>query len=224
LTDLSPLEEARAATDRLHADLIEHLDFRTVSKKRAKVPVNALLFVHAMEWRTEELARNACDAYARTDVVTGIVLTRGVMECAAAVWELMDFLSKRAPKLSDDEVQDYVLRLLMGHKIYEDMPTAINVMSMLDRVTKIIPGFRDNYERLSEFAHPNWSGAMGVYIKTDKEALTATFGRNPRERETPLRMGTVSLNGALAALEYARSKLRKLIPELVVRIEKSLPD
>ncbi len=173
------LAEAKDRLTKLHERLKKTLDFRSVSKKRAKTPVNALLFLSGIEWRTEEFGRNACEAFDREDIVTAILLTRGVIENAAAAWELMDLRCSRAAGMSDDEIREYTLRLLLGHKTNDEMPKAVNVLSMLDRAAKTIPNTRDNYERLSEFAHPNWSGVMAAYVRTDKETLSAEFGRNP---------------------------------------------
>lgn len=219
--------ELLAAKDDVQAlrdSLVDFLDFRSVSKKRAKVPVNALLYLHGLEWRSYELSSNACDAFERGDIVAGILLTRAVTENAAAAWHLMELLTIRAAGMTDEALRVQTLRLLMGHRNDDAFPEAVNVLSMLDRASNAVPGAKANYDRLSEFAHPNWSGVMGSYIRTNKEALSADFGKNIRGRDQPLRIGVASLRAALAMLAYASSKTRTAIPALVARVEVSLSD
>jgi hypothetical protein len=47
--------------------------------------------------------------------------------------------------------------------------TAVNVLTIVQRVAKDYPGIWDLYETLSEFAHPNCAGMGGIFTELDEE-------------------------------------------------------
>ena len=47
----------------------------------------------------------------------------------------------------------------------------------MKHVDRELPGFDEPYNLLSEFAHPNWLGVVGLYSKHDEENFRTEFGR-----------------------------------------------
>lgn len=86
--------DVRAWADRLRASLPQSVDVAALGVK-SKAPFQLLCTREAMIWRTEELARNACDALERDDFAAAAILTRAVTENAALVWQLLDVLEAR---------------------------------------------------------------------------------------------------------------------------------
>jgi len=61
-----------------------------------------------------------------------------------------------------------VMKALLGGKSDEwkphpDAPEALNVLTIIDHLTKRFPKLRSMYDLLSEFAHPNYDGMIGAY-------------------------------------------------------------
>lgn len=52
---------------------------------------------------------------------------------------------------------------------------AFNILTAIDKVSKEFKRYRENYEFLSDFAHPNAPGAMLAYGHIDKNKNIATF-------------------------------------------------
>jgi hypothetical protein len=194
---------------------------------RAKIPFKALCFREGLIWRTEELARSACDAFEREDDVAGITLARGVTECAAACWYLHRLIEKHIDRtIAQVELNEKIEALLLGSKRDDDvLPNAVNVLTFIKHVDKTIPGFLRSYENMSEYAHPNWSGTALTYSQNDHEKILTRLGR--RKRKNPdmhSKLGLKALNGALATFEYAYNKISYRMPAFIARCEADLAD
>jgi len=66
----------------------------------------------------------------------------------------------------------------------DDWPNkSMNVLTAIDHLEKQFPGFRSEYDRLSEYAHPGLAGGYGMYVRTEGERLRSYFGQNPLRLE-----------------------------------------
>lgn len=76
------------------------------------------------------------------------------------------------------------MRLLAGSKVWEDGPQALQILTCIDRMDKKVPGVRVHYDFLSEIAHPNWGGVVGMYAKMEEATFTARFGCDLQDKAT----------------------------------------
>lgn len=107
------------------------------------------------------------------------------------------------------------MRLLMGSNADTDiLPAAINVLNFVDRLEKDIPGFRHQYDCLSEFAHPNWAGTTFLFSKIESGGIT-NFGENVRGTESTRRIGLANLSVALAMFEVRYNQITDLMPAFI---------
>jgi hypothetical protein len=169
------LAEARQCSLRMGASLPGSISVAALGVLK-KAPFNLLSGRESLIWRTEELIRTACDALERADLTAGAILSRAVMESAAIMWKLKELLFARHNHTEAD-FNDQLMRLMLGSKIWSEMPMAFQVLTLIDRVDRIVPNFRKGYDLLSEIAHPNWSGVVGMYADTDEANYTTYFGR-----------------------------------------------
>lgn len=190
----------------------------------AKIPYKVVVYRETLIWRTEELARCACDLYQREDIVSAIVLTRAVTENAAAAWYLMKLIQDANDASNFRVLDEQIMRLLMGSKSSDEMPSALNVLTMLEKADKSIPGILSNYKSLSEYAHPNWSGTSLPYSKIDFDKGLTHLGKNVRLKEPMLGRGLNSLNGALGMFEIAYNRISDLMPAFISVCEAALHD
>jgi hypothetical protein len=212
------LDEAWARVKILTESLPSIGDPRSISVC-AKIPFKVIHFRESLFWRTEEFARCACDLYEKGNIGPAIVLTRAIAENAAAVWYLMEIIETNCADIDVDDLDEQVMKLLMGHRTNDEMPAAINVLTMLRKADRQISGILSAYESLSEFAHPNWSGTAGLYSKADHEKILVHFGKNARLSEAPLNIGLNSLVGALMTFEFAYNKISDLMPDFISKCE-----
>lgn len=78
------LVEAREFATRLRENLPARIDAAALGVW-SKAPFQLLCAREALIWRSEELARNACDALEREDLSVAALLTRALTENAALV-------------------------------------------------------------------------------------------------------------------------------------------
>jgi len=217
------LREARTRVKQLTHNLPGVVDPAAVSLK-AKIPFKVVLYRETLIWRTEEFARCACDLYQRDDIGSAIVLTRAVTENAAAAWYLMQLIEDTNRLSHVADLDDRVMRLLMGSRSIGGLPHALNVKSMLAKAEKSIPGISSNYDSLSEFAHPNWSGTSGLYSKINRDEVVAHLGKHLRSTKAPLELGLNSLIGALVMFEHAYNSITDHMPNFISTCEAVLGD
>src|SRR5579863_10253155 len=95
-----------------------------------------------------------------------------------------------------------------------------------ESVEKNINRFRERYGILSECAHPNYAGTMGLYATNDTESiltdfgptksLTGEFGRNTKT------IGLLSLSSVLMMFPAMYQNVGDVLPEFVKLCEDAL--
>lgn len=217
------LEEAGAKVQLLTDNLPNIVDPASISLS-AKIPFKVICYREAILWRTEELSRCAYDMYRREEIVAGAILTRAVIETAAAVWYLMNLVQKQIDCGVAENLDNKVMKLLMGDKTNDEMPMPVHVIDMVREADKSIPGIMSRYESLSEYAHPNWLGASCLYSKIDHNKILTNFGKNIRSVDGQLKSGLLTLLAALGMFEYAYNKTTDLMPEFISICEEALKE
>ena len=171
-------------------------------------------------WRVVELARCAFDCFQKEDFVWAMVLTRAAMETTAPLRSLRGKLEKalKLGSVNVSELGTYLARLRIGQGkgiAQPDDPKAVHVMDFIRAVEKDCEGFGHQYDHLSEFAHPNWSGTTGLYSRFDHDEALAEFGRNIRGAEWAKGIGLTNLSVALLFFEDSYNRFADLMPPFI---------
>src|SRR5205085_6940935 len=96
------------------------------------------------------------------------------------------------------------------------------VLTFLDRINKTIPGVRETYDRMSEYAHPNWAGTAFAYSRNDTDLILTDFGRGLRNPKLHWRLGMTCLLGSLGIFEHAYNEITEMMPNLIQLCEADL--
>ena len=190
---------------------------------RSKAPYLLLCAREALFWRTEELARCACDMLERDDLAAGIMLTRGVTESAAFVWRLNQLLEDRKKYCEADLLRRFDQMLLGSKNKNNDdpyFPKSINIITMIAHLDKQFPGIKDGYDQLSEFVHPNWSGVFGLFSMTDWRTHTTKFTRNVKDMAAK-EIASMLLAGSLDLFQRGYNSISDGLPEFVRELRAS---
>ncbi|NTJ36011.1 hypothetical protein G6K86_30840 [Agrobacterium rhizogenes] len=209
--------EVRSRVNAIRNSLPQSIDVAALGVK-SKAPYQLLCTREAVIWRTEELARNACDALERDDFAAAAIMTRAVTENAAMTWSLMELLENRS-KYDAEQLNKLLMRRLAGSALWPESPKPVHVLDLLRKIDKRIPGVMASYDRLSEFVHPNWSGVAGLFSKIDKENFITYFGRGLRNSDGSRDMIANALLGSLGTFEYAYNRISDLMPTFVAELE-----
>jgi hypothetical protein len=215
------LETVRVRIEALEKSLPTELDPLALS--RAKIPFKALSCREALIWRFTELARDAHEGFAARRLCSAILLTRACVETTAAMWYLLRRIERCLKEEALGDFDDYVMKLSVGSRVNPEMPRADSVLKFIDGVAKELPEYRDQYEKLCEFAHPNWAGTVGMFCRTDHEKVMTYYGRDIRDNPYPFAAGVYNLSVALRMFEHSYNKLRDVTPDFVKFCEDLLP-
>jgi len=193
----------------IRAALPTELQARALSR-RAKIPFKAALYRDSLLWRIDELGHAALAAYDQPHHVAAILITRGVVESVAALDSLHHLVTTyRGGNIED--LDDTLMKMLMGSRVRDDRPDAINILTAVDRLSKRVQTFRWLYDQLSEFAHPNDAGTATSFARIDRKGTYASFGQ----------LGEDAGRRAWLLIECLSTSLmlvRPLYDELVVRL------
>lgn len=111
------------------------------------------------------------------------------------------------------DIDAFLMRAMFGWRDVAMPAQAFNVLTAIDQMGKEFPSYRDLYDSLSEFIHPNWSGVHGAYAKTDKENFSENLG--PEFTELPLPIGLIPLRASLEAFKFYYDKLSAMFPPFI---------
>jgi hypothetical protein len=207
--------EIRGRIELLESSLPRRVD--ALVSPDSKLPVKALLYREALIWRMAELSRGAFENFERNRLALAILETRAAVETSAALWYLHAKLDATLKAGAVGDIDDSLMQLSMGNRADTDIAPhqAINVLTFVDRVEKDVEGFRQQYDRLSEFAHPNWAGTALLYSKSDPLNLWTDFGANIRAIDGPEQVGVSNLNVALMCFERSYNRLADIMPAFI---------
>jgi len=205
----------------MESKLPKRNDPASVSLK-AKIPYKALDYREALIWRFVELCRCALEHFNEEDLATATILTRAALETVAALWYLNRKIKSVIDKNSVGDVDDYLMRLLMGSKTDTAMPDPINVLTFIQKVDAEINGFRKQFDELSEFSHPNWAGTGMLYSKPNTEKMWTDFGKNLSNLESVKEVGTINLNIAMEMFEHSYNQISDMMPTFIQICEREL--
>jgi hypothetical protein len=144
--------------------------------------------------------------------VAGIALTRAVIESVAVVFAVHERVSQFLVDQNVEQLDNSLMTYLMGSRNNPDLPPAANILTLIDRMNKLLDGARSTYDAMCESTHPNWAGTLGAFGDIDREAFELKLG--PSGRVNSFGVGVNALSGALMIFEHYYGELAELIKRL----------
>jgi hypothetical protein len=167
---------------------------------KSKLPYKATSLREVLMHRFTDIANVSIDLFEADMVVPAFIEARAAIETTALLYCLhkgtADFLRSR----DADGLNNFLNKGLLGSKDGLTVFEPHHVLKTIDRLDKEFSGLREMYDRLCEFAHPNWSGTMGAYSKLDTETYVLHLGKNLRR--PPLTFGLDPLIYSIAIFEH----------------------
>lgn len=131
--------------------------------------------------RVVDLAEGAAAFFLHGRLLPGCALTRSTVETVAVQYAVWRRLGALADATDAGGIRLLLMSVVFGRRDKgNDWPTkSMNVLTAIDDLDKEFPGFRSEYDRLSEYVHPGLAGGYGMYVRTEGEKLRSYFGQNP---------------------------------------------
>ena len=215
------MAEIAARLDLLERSLPHRVD--AMVSPESKLPFIALQYRAGLAWRMAELSRSAFEGFEANRLVSAILLTRASVETGAGLWYLSAKIDAAVERGTLGDSAQHLRRLHLGSKRNPAMPEAVNVLNFVDRVERDVKGFREQYDMLSEYAHPNWCGTAHLYSKPDPPNLWTDFGANIRGATSARCIGVANLSTALMFFEISYNRIADAMPAFIELCEAAGP-
>lgn len=135
--------------------------------------------------RIVDLADGAETFYQERRLLPACILTRSVMETVAIQYVVWKKLSAFTDTSDFQGAHKLLMSVVFGRRDKGDdwVNKSMNVLTAIDHLEKRFPGFRNEYDRLSEYVHPGLAGGYGMYVCKERNKLRSHFGQNPLRLE-----------------------------------------
>jgi hypothetical protein len=180
-----------------------------------KAPYRSMMLRELAFWREHDLMTQSYELYVLEHGLGARILLRSGFETLAT----LIYLNMLMQQVLDGDLNFHAFGektgvLLLGSRNNEDMPVAINILTVLTKCEKRYPGLMKLYADLSESAHPNYEGLMGGYSKTNYDEYETVFSNRWMELH-----GDRHVDGMLLCMGTFHHEYDAVWPELFERLE-----
>ena len=115
------------------------------------------IYLQLVFYRTVDMTGAMLKCWEDVQIAPAFVLLRALVENAAVLYDARNEIKRLLQEGSFKNVYTYIDTLIFCNRIDKNSPyKAINILTVLDHIDREIPDFRTGYERLCEYAHPNF--------------------------------------------------------------------
>lgn len=138
------------------------------------------LLQQSLLYRITALASGCAAMWNTGNVVGSILCGRALLETIVLAHHVREELLRLSTAKDGDAIDELANAHLFATRNAETIADgyghqARSILTYVDKFDKKIPGVRDAYDFLSEFAHPNGSGHLFTYGEMNKQTGTVTF-------------------------------------------------
>jgi len=143
----------------------------------SKLPFKAFSLREALIHRVAELSQTATTLFESNQLVPAIIMTRAVFESTAVLYWLYEKIRNVSVTRELGNIDEFLMKSLFGGRDDKSPVVGYNVLTAIDHINKKFAFYKESYDNLSSYAHPNWPGLMGAYSKLDKKEMTLHLGK-----------------------------------------------
>lgn len=220
-TDQQLSSEIRELIHSLQLKLVTHLDgIENTAQQRLLRLYD--VWRQVVLRRTTDTADGALSFFEQQRLVPACILTRSVVETTAVQYYVYQKLTLLTEEANHQSIHKLFMSAVFGRKDQEWRHSPIQVLTAIDHLDKKFPGFRSEYDRLCEYAHPNLGGGYGTYVRREGDRFESYFGNNPQGLEMGP-WGKIELSIALTVANEIDHQLCLFHPQLVSMAEQHVP-
>lgn len=179
-----------------------------------KVVFNLKSYVQLSLHRVVDLAMEACNSWNNGTPVVAIILDRAMLENVAYLFDISNQIKRYITENQFSEIHNLISNRLVGSRLKEARSKICNVMTVIDKIDKTFRGFKENYNFLSDFCHPNYSGMLGLYGKMNYDEIYLKIDRRIGISEEIFFNVLFSLEPSLLIFEDCLNDIEKIYPAL----------
>jgi hypothetical protein len=163
------------------------------------------------------------------NLLTALTMGRSLIETGAVVSRLSDSVKDATVKRDVEALDRVVMNVGFGtrYDLFEsekEEHKALNILTMINQMDRSLfgdktPRLRDAYDFLSEFAHPNHLGILGLYSDNFPETFRIEFGKTARKKQEIVDHLRITL-GMILLVEQAASDFESMVPAIAEFVPK----
>lgn len=173
---------------------------------RSMAPSRSLILRNATAWRAHDLLIQALLLSDAGHLLGARILVRAAIETLAVLSYLNDLMyGVIEGKTAYSDFMEKTKKLALGSKNKSTPLEAVNVLTLIQKADKRVPGLLSTFEELSESAHPNHDGLVDGYLTWKDDGFTASFSNKWAEK---FQSGFESYALVVAQLYYIEHDIR----------------
>ncbi|MCW2246205.1 hypothetical protein M2352_001796 [Azospirillum fermentarium] len=181
-------EYANKCMREIETRMASSINLNGQGKITPKTVFNIRAFIQSCAYRIHTLSNGSTSMWNNGNAISSITLSRAVLETVVTFYDFYHNLSQLEAKMDRAGIKELVLKRMNAIRIEEwvkqfEEYKSVNVITMIGRMNKEYPGISDNYEKLSEFSHPNCLGTLMAFGKLDTNNGLWSFDRNNQNSE-----------------------------------------
>lgn len=186
----------------------------------AKIPWKTLVLLQAGLRRALELTESIVREVNAHALVSSFVTNRALFETACVMfytWKRVETVLACQSRPDLQNFDDDVMQLLIGGRSKEwgGPLHAKNILTIIDHATKTFKRAREHYDGLSEFAHPNYSGMLGMYQRPDNQRARAIFVESWKDNPGRLPMLIARVLESLTIINFVLRNFEGRLPDFI---------
>jgi len=171
--NLAELSVALASWQVERLSVVEPVELQNIYKLRFEIEY----YREAVIYRFIDLVKPAITLFETGDYLAAVVLARSAQETISVLLYINLLMESAIERRDVANLKSELKKLILGKSNDPLFPERINILKLIDKADKITPGFRDHYDILSEYAHPNLSGTFFIFAKPIQDPMQVIFGR-----------------------------------------------
>jgi hypothetical protein len=181
----------------------------------------------ALKYRIVNLSKNNIQLFEKNELLSAMILTRSIFETSALLFSVYKKLERAVIDKEIISIENFIERVAIGSRYNPtqnpkgEEVLAYNIMSAIDMLDKTFKGIKRDYDLVSEFAHPNHSGALSNFanivnnevVKFSNEMI---YEHIEKPKAYPLHLFCISLEIFI----LSETEINKLSPKFDALIKK----
>lgn len=186
---------------------------------KASVKWKAEMFLNSMLFRALSISSGICLNWNTGNGLSAVILARALMETGAVTWDMKNYILKN---FNDKNIENIDKKLTIQTLAYsarisdENFPPPFNIMDSIREIDKSFSGLKRTYDFLSDFAHPNYTGSLSSFGKSNAQKTGFTFSFDNANNEmvfSEIILGMIMLDVIELSIEDV-SKIKDSLLEL----------
>ncbi len=157
-----------------------HIPF-TGQKDAPKTHWQIELYSECALHRIVLLARGCVEAWNSSNVLVAFLSARSLVETVVCLWDFSEQIIRMTAEQNLIDLRKFVQHKMFASKEFKtgaEELQVVNVLTLVNKFEREIPGIRTYYDDLSEYCHPNYFGLYGMFSTVNLDQLTANISEN----------------------------------------------